>query len=67
LSKKANIQGGSGGIFTPSNDWGELATIFKCHLSPAQSGKGEIRTPDTLSSMPPFQGGALDHYATFPL
>ena len=30
------------------------------------SGDGGIRTPETLSSLPPFQGGALDHYATSP-
>ena len=30
-------------------------------------GGGEIRTLETLSSLPPFQGGALDHYATPPL
>ena len=29
-------------------------------------GGGEIRTLETLSSLPPFQGGALDHYATPP-
>ena len=29
-------------------------------------GGGGIRTPETLSSLPPFQGGALDHYATPP-
>jgi hypothetical protein len=34
--------------------------------SPAVGGGGEIRTLDTLSGMPPFQGGALDHYATPP-
>ena len=34
----------------------------------AQStGEGEIRTRDTVSRMPPFQGGALGHYATSPL
>ncbi len=35
--------------------------------SPTQSGGGEIRTLETLSSLPPFQGGALDRYATPPL
>ncbi len=29
-------------------------------------GGGEIRTLDGVSPMPPFQGGALDHYATPP-
>lgn len=29
-------------------------------------GSGEIRTLETLSSLPPFQDGALDHYATLP-
>ncbi len=31
------------------------------------SGGGEIRTLDGVSPMPPFQGGALDRYATPPL
>jgi hypothetical protein len=31
-----------------------------------QCGGGEIRTLETLSSLPPFQGGALDRYATPP-
>jgi hypothetical protein len=30
------------------------------------SGGGEIRTLESLSTLPPFQGGALDHYATPP-
>ncbi len=29
-------------------------------------GEGGIRTPDTLADIPPFQGGALGHYATSP-
>ena len=29
-------------------------------------GSGEIRTLEALSGLPPFQGGALDHYATLP-
>lgn len=29
-------------------------------------GSGEIRTLEDLSTLPPFQGGALDHYATPP-
>ena len=29
-------------------------------------GEGGIRTLDTLADIPPFQGGALDHYATPP-
>lgn len=29
-------------------------------------GEREIRTPDTLTDIPPFQGGALGHYATSP-
>ena len=31
-----------------------------------KGGGGEIRTLDQVSPMPPFQGGALDHYATPP-
>lgn len=30
-------------------------------------GGGEIRTLEGLSTLPPFQGGALDHYATPPI
>ena len=34
---------------------------------PAESGEGEIRTHDTLSSIPHFECGAFDHSATSPL
>lgn len=30
-------------------------------------GGGEIRTLDTLSSMPPFQGGGINRYPTPPI
>ncbi len=30
-------------------------------------GGGEIRTLETLSSLPPFQGGGINHYPTPPL
>lgn len=30
------------------------------------SGKGEIRTLDTVSGMPLFESGAFNHSATFP-
>jgi hypothetical protein len=29
-------------------------------------GDGEIRTLEGVTPLPPFQGGALDHYATSP-
>ena len=31
-----------------------------------KNGEGGIRTLDTLTGIPPFQGGALGHYATSP-
>ena len=30
-------------------------------------GGGEIRTLETLSSLPPFQGGGINHYPTPPI
>jgi hypothetical protein len=32
----------------------------------SQDGQGGIRTLDTLTGMPPFQGGAFNHSATCP-
>ncbi len=32
-----------------------------------EGGGGGIRTPESLSTLPPFQGGALDRYATPPI
>lgn len=36
-------------------------------MLPVVGGGGEIRTLEALSNLPPFQGGALDHYATPPV
>ena len=30
-------------------------------------GEQEIRTPEGFNPLPPFQGGALDHYASSPV
>lgn len=32
-----------------------------------QGGGWEIRTPEGISPLPPFQGGALGHYANPPV
>ena len=40
------------------------------HLSDSEvsvCGDGEIRTLETLSSLPPFQGGGINHYPTSPV
>lgn len=51
---------------------GEIIALIRTHfegLSEPEvflSGSGEIRTLETLSSLPSFQDGALDPYATLP-
>ena len=35
--------------------------------SNTHGGRGEIRTPETLSGLSALQADALDHYATLPL
>lgn len=39
---------------------------FTTNACAVHGGEGEIRTLDTLADIPPFQGGALGHYATSP-
>ena len=47
-------------VYVGTNDLYVCSITFCC-------GEREIRTPDTLSDIPPFQGGALGHYATSPV
>jgi hypothetical protein len=42
------------------------APACKCQITKGNGGEGGIRTPDTLSGMPVFKTGAINHSATSP-
>lgn len=44
-----------------------LSIYHKVNLLSNKSGGGEIRTLERVAPLPPFQGGALDRYATPPM
>ena len=44
----------------------QCPALFALLVHFVHGGEWEIRTPDGVSPMPPFQGGALDHYANSP-